>query len=117
MSVAAKNETPKKISADEMRKMREKDNRLVKGIFRCYEPRGGSFTFNYKKYRGDQVQKYTMVDGNTYEVPMMVARHLNNDCWYPRHSHVLDAAGNPIVDGGKKVQRCSFDSLEFTMDE
>ena len=42
MSVAAKNETPKKLSSDEIRKMREKDNRLVKGIFRCYEPRGGS---------------------------------------------------------------------------
>ncbi len=117
MSVAAKNETPKKISADELRKMKEKDHRMVKGIFRCYEPRGGAFTFNFKKYRGDQVKKYTMSDGQTYEVPMMVARHLNNDCWYPRHSHVLDSNGNPILDPGKKVQRCSFDSLEFTMDE
>ena len=117
MSVAATNEKRTKISNEEMRKMREKDNRLVKGIFRCYEPRGGSFTFNYKKYRRDKGLKYTISDGQTYEVPVMVAKHLNNDCWYPRHSHVLDSNGNPIVDPGKRVQRCSFDSLEFMMDE
>ncbi len=103
----------RKITDEEMRKMREKDNKIVKGMFRCYEPRGGSMTFSFKKYKGDDVLKYTMVDGDTYDIPLMVAKHLNQACYYPRHSHVLDANGKPSVEVGKKVQRCSFESLEF----
>ena len=107
----------RKMTQDEMRKNREKDHKIVKGIFRCYEPRGGSFTFNFKKHKGDEVLKYTMVDGHTYDVPLMVAQHLNQNCWYPKHTHVLDANGVPVVDVGSKVQRCSFDSLEFHHDD
>ena len=117
MSALTKPKNTRKITPDEMRKLREKDHKIVKGIFRCYEPRGGSFTFCFKKYKGDQTLKYTMVDGETYDVPIMVAKHLNQNCWYPRHTHVLDGNGNPTVNSGKKVNRCSFDSLEFMEDE
>lgn len=107
----------RKLTSEEIRKMREKDHKTVKGIFRCYEPRGGSFTFSFKKYKGDPVEKHTLVDGQTYELPLMVAKHLNNNCWYPRHSYVLDASGHPSVGQGKKVKRCSFESLEFYHEE
>jgi len=103
----------RKITDEEMRKMRQKDHKMVKGIFRCYEPRGGSMTFSFKKYKGDEVLKYTMVDGEIYDIPLMVAKHLNQQCYYPKHAHVLDADGKPSVEVGKKVQRCSFESLEF----
>ncbi len=107
----------RKITSTEMNKLREADHKMVKGIFRCYEPRGGSFTFNFKKYKGDNVLKYTMVDGETYDVPIMVAKHLNQNCWYPRHTHIQDMNGVPMVNQGKKVQRCSFESLEFFREE
>lgn len=103
----------RKITPDEMRKMREKDNKVVKGIFRCYEPPGGSVTFSFKKYEGDPIAKYTMVDGQTYDIPLMVAKHLNQNCAYYKNIHLLDANGHAIVDKGKKVNRCSFESLEF----
>ena len=103
----------RKTSDEEMREAREKDHKMVEGIFRSYEPRGGSVTFSFKKYKGDEVLKYTLTDGEIYTIPLMVAKHLNQDCYYPVHSHVLDANGNPSVEVGKKVQRCSFDSLEF----
>lgn len=103
----------RKIGDEEMRRMREKDHKIVKGMFRCYEPRGGSMTFSFKKYKGDDVLKYTLVDGDVYDIPLMVAKHLNQECFYPKHTHVLDANGNPSVEVGKKVQRCSFESLEF----
>lgn len=103
----------RKITTEEMNKMRESDHRVVRGMFRCYEPRGGSMTFSFKKYKGDEVLKYTMVDGDIYEIPLMVAKHLNQQCHYPKHTHVLDANGKPSVEVGKKVQRCSFESLEF----
>lgn len=107
----------RKLTNEEMKKMREKDHKMVKGRFLCFEPRGGSMTFSFKKYKGDPLLKYTMVDNEVYEVPLMVAKHLNNDCWYPVHSHVLDANGKPSVQVGKKVKRCSFESLEFNIEE
>lgn len=117
MTVITKPKNTRKLTPDDIRKMKEKDHKMVKGVFRCYEPIGGSFTFSVKKYKGDEVLTYTMVDGQVYDVPLMVAKHLNQNCWYPEHSHILDANGNPTVAVGKKVKRCSFDSLEFMMDE
>jgi len=113
MSLLAKPTQRIKFTEEELKKQKEEDHKMVKGVFRCYEPRGGSFTFCFKKHKGDQNLKYTMADGETYDIPLMVAKHLNQNCWYPRHTHVLDAAGNPIVDNNTKVKRCSFESLEF----
>lgn len=117
MTTATKPLNTRKISGDEMRRMRDKDNKIVKGVFRCYEPRGGSFTFSFKKYKGDPVLKLILVDGETYDLPLMVAKHLNQNCWYPKHSYVLDINGVPSVHAGQKVKRCSFESLEFYNEE
>lgn len=103
----------RKITDEEMRAMKKKDHKIVKGIFRCYEPNGGQMTFSFKKYPGDAVETHTLVDGKIYDLPLMVAKHLNQNCWYPTHSHVLDADGVPSVQIGKKTDRCSFESLEF----
>lgn len=107
----------KKISDEQMQKAIEKDHKMVKGIFRFLEVPGGSLSFSFHKYKGDSVLNYTMVDGKTYEVPRMVATHLNKNCGYERHGHVMDINGNPIVDRSKTVKRCSFESLEFMDDE
>lgn len=106
-----------KLISKELNDRKEKDHKMVKGIFRCFEPREGSITFAFKKYAGDEVLKYTMVDGDTYDVPVMVAKHLNQNCWYPKHAHVLDANGKPSVEIGQRVKRCSFESLEFQFED
>lgn len=103
----------RRISAEEMKKMRIEGNRKVKGIFRCFEPMGGSMKFCFKKFPGDPVETYDLKDGEIYELPMMVARHLKNGCNYPVHSHILDADGNPRIDVGRNVQRCTFEGLDF----
>jgi hypothetical protein len=103
----------KKLTPEQLKKMKEQDHRMVKGIFRCMEPPGGSVTFSYKKYAGDPVEKYTMADGKVYTVPLMVAKHINNHCTYDIHQHTLDLDGNPRVDVGKRVKRFSFESLDF----
>jgi len=103
----------RKISTEEMKKMRQEGNRKVKGIFRCFEPMGGAMKFCFKQFPGDDIITYDLLDGKIYELPLMVARHLKNGCNYDVHSHILDAEGNPRVDVGKKVQRCTFESLDF----
>lgn len=106
---AQKEELKKKLKIQ-----REKDNEMVKGIFRFHEVPGGQIKFPYRAYKEDQVENYTLVDGQVHTIPFGVAHHLNKDCWYPEHAYQLDAEGKPKMKIGKKVQRCSFQSLEFT---
>ena len=92
---------------------RDKDREKVKGIFRYYEIPNGSMNFVYKKYKEDDVERYDLIDGHVYELPLGVAKHLNKNGWYPRHAYTMDEAGKPSMKIGKKVRRFGFESLEF----
>lgn len=92
---------------------RDKDRQPVKGIFRFYEVPGGSMSFNFKKYKEDQVEKYTLVDGEVYTLPLGVAKHLTKNGNYPVHRHMKDDTGKVSMRIGQKVNRFGFESLEF----
>jgi hypothetical protein len=92
---------------------RKKDREPVRGIFRFHEVPGGQMEFVFKKYKGDPLEKFTMVDGEVYTVPLGVAKHLNANCWYPSYNYKNDEAGRPTMSVSEKVRRCSFQSLEF----
>jgi hypothetical protein len=101
---------------DKVYRMWKEESRLVKGVFRCMEPAGGCVRFCFRKYKWDPVQWYTMYDGETYEVPLSVARHLNQNCNVPVHSHVLDSQGKPTLDvKGKTRSRMNFESTLFAV--
>lgn len=100
-----------------MKLQREKDKEMVRGIFTFHEVPGGQMQFCYKYYDGDEVETYTMRDGETYSIPRGVAKHLNKNCWYPVHQYAVDETGRSIARIGQKVRRCSFNSLEFMDDE
>lgn len=108
----------KKINKEETKKKlehnRERDREKVRGIFRYNEVPGGALNFVFKVYDGDQVERYDLVDGQVYELPLGVARHLNTNVWYPNHSYLLDKDGKPQMHMTKKVRRATFQSLEFT---
>lgn len=93
--------------------MRDKDRELVKGIFRFHEVPGGVMSFVYRAYKEDPVERYDLVDGEVYSLPLGVAKHLNKNVWYPVHAHKLDDEGKVSTIIGRKVKRCSFQSLEF----
>jgi hypothetical protein len=93
--------------------MRDKDRELVKGIFRFHEVPGGVMEFAFKKWKQDPVEKFVMKDGMIYTVPLGVAKHLNQNCWYPVHGFMTDENGQPSPKVQQKVRRCSFQSLEF----
>lgn len=98
---------------------RDQDREPVKGIFRFHEVPGGTMSFVYKGYNGDNVERYDLIDGQVYTVPLGVAKHLNKNLWYPEYSYVKSEGtytghgpGN-VMRATKKVRRCSFQSLEF----
>ena len=119
MSVTPENVTPKAKkapkSAKEMKSEQERDQEVVRGIFRFHEVPGGTLSFVYKKYKGEEVKHFTMKDGEVYSIPLGVAKHLNKNCWYPVHDHKVDDFGKFTNEYrvAKKVRRVSFQSLEF----
>jgi len=98
---------------ESLKYQRDKDRQMVKGIFRFYEVPGGSVSFNYRKYKEDTIERYDLVDGQVYTIPLGVAKHLTKNCSYPVHKHLKDESGKVSMRIGQKVNRVGFESLEF----
>ena len=103
----------KKEPPKNLKYQRDKDREIVKGIFKFYEVPGGSMSFVYRAYKEDQVERFDLVDGQVYKLPLGVAKHLNKNGWYPLHTYALDEYGKPAMKIGQKVRRFGFQSLEF----
>jgi hypothetical protein len=91
---------------------RQRDRKMVRGKFQFHEIPGGEMTFNFYQYKGDPIEKYTLKDGEIYELPLGVAKHLNK-VGMPVHEHAQDENGRPLMKIGSFERRCSFQSLEF----
>lgn len=106
-------EEEKKKAAELNEKNRAEDARLVKGIFKNLECQGGDVEFAYHKYKGDPTRIYRFVDGEEYEIPLGVAKHLNQQCKYKKSRYLVDADGKRIISADKPVERYQFVSTEF----
>jgi hypothetical protein len=67
----------KEIAKEKLQEFIKEETRLVRGIFQCFETPGSSVKITCKKYPGIPHFEKTMTDGETYEIPLYVARHLN----------------------------------------
>lgn len=93
---------------------RKQDAQMVKGIFKNYECPGGALRFSFKKYKEDPIQDYELHDGRVHTIPRGVAKHLNNNCWYPEYEYIKGEQTQNIEYGIKtKIKRFGFQSLEF----
>jgi hypothetical protein len=132
--------TDKEASREQIRKFAEEESRLVKGRFRNLENPGAAATIIVRKYPGIPDFKEKMMDGETYSIPLYVARHLQgidatakkldgrlNTCSTIVHGWKTSKTGFPTArdpsdldqyDRGMTVpimhkRRYSFESLEF----
>lgn len=94
---------------------RQRDSKMVRGKFINHEAPGCPFSFSYYAYEGEPVKEYTLQDGEIRELPLGVAKHLNN-VGYPVHEHTTDENGKPLMRIGTFERRCSFQSLDFMPD-
>jgi len=95
----------------------ERDHKMVKGKFSFLEVPGGTLRFSYIKYDGDKTLRYELKDGEVYELPYMVAKHLATDVSYPVHSFQTDELGKPVMAIGRTVHRTGFQRLDFLEDD
>ena len=116
MAVEQKKEVSKSnlpIKGKDLKYQRDRDREMVRGIFRFFEVPGGNMSFSFRKYREDEIETYSLNDGEIYTIPRGVAKHLSNNCWYPEHAYKQDEHGKPSMMVSKKKRRCTFEPLEF----
>lgn len=84
---------------------KKKDQEVRSAIFRYHEQPGGTLKFAYRRYKDEKTTDYELTDGQKYQLPYGVIRHVNEDCAYPEHNYIMDVNGNPIVSKRKGYQR------------
>lgn len=70
------NEAQKKEAAKKIAAQKEKDGEVISGVFKNIECKGSSLSFWFKKYDEPPIY-YEFMDGQRYEIPRMVAEHIN----------------------------------------
>lgn len=102
------------VKAEDLRqKMRNEDSRMVKGMFKNLEVKGGDLTFTYKKYKEDSYQTYHFEDGQIYEIPLGVANHIKEMTKVKKHAYLVDKDGKKVSGIGSYDQRYEFIPTEF----
>lgn len=121
MAVVKKEVSPKQ----NLKYQRDKAREIVKGMFKFYEVPGGSLSFSFREFKEDKTERYDMVDGEIYSIPLGVARHLNKRGSYPVYNFVpgdnsiqtgaavQGFANNNVQKITQQVRRFAFQSLEF----
>ncbi len=104
---------PKVIADLEIKRLADRE--LVRGIFRYHETPNGEVGFAYRAYKADPLETYVLKDGETYTIPMGVAKHLNmvGRCDYPTYAYKNDESGRPVMSLNQRVRRMSFQNLDF----
>lgn len=112
-AVAVKTSSKENKPKQNLKYLRDKHREMVKGIFKFFEVPGGNMSLCFKEFKEDRVERYDFVDNQMYTIPLGLAKHLNNNCFYPVHAFLMDENGMPKARINQKVHRCGFQSLEF----
>lgn len=101
---------------DKFQKEREADAKIIRGKFVNRENKGASLTFHYKKYKGEPLKTYRLIDGNEYDLPIGVIKHLVNNCQVEESTNdvtLIDPNTYQPLYAKKMVPRFTFVTSEF----
>jgi hypothetical protein len=99
------NKTP--VNTDSIESLTKATDRAVVGTFVNIECPGQPAKICCKYYKEQEFYSKTFEDGQKYTVPLSVARHINERCFYEPHTYLQDEKGNPLK-SGKKLPRYKF---------
>lgn len=117
----------KEVSPEQKKALEEQyriDHQIVKGVFKNFKQKNEPVRFVFRKYKEDPIDWYPkdvngkkqyFHDGKTYEIPLMVANHLNNNCYREIHTNAQDDNGKPLPESivGSKQHRFAFMNTDF----
>jgi hypothetical protein len=96
------------VNIDSIEGMTPEKDKKVTGTFLNVECPGQPATVCCKAlYRGFGYWSKTFLDGEKAEIPLSVARFINERCSWERHEHTLDEKGNQVKTP-KKIYRYKF---------
>ena len=132
------NTEKKKHTAGEAEKIladrKSKDATPVTIIFKNYETPGAPVTFGIKLHHGEEIDMYELYDGERYRLPLGVAKHLAQECYYKQYKHQpgeehrgdqgvrvapyarglnIDGKLRPVMYQSKKIYRYGVIPLDF----
>jgi len=72
------NKVPQERRDELMKKARKEHEKMIRGQFEFIDAQGGWLDFVYRWFPGDPIQIIKLVHGEIVELPMGIAKHLNN---------------------------------------
>lgn len=94
-----------------MDKMRKEGEKLVKGMFEFVDAGGGWLEFSHRFFPGP-IQTVKIIHGEICDIPMILAKHLNNVYKKVRLPATADASG-VIRTTLTKTSRCRFTPMDI----
>ena len=92
---------------------RDRDAEMVKGVFHYHERPGQSLKFDFSQYGNEKQTNWELKDGQSYELPRGVARHLNNSGFRNVHEWYRNDRGEERMRLARKHRRYSWENLDF----
>lgn len=68
----------KQKSAEKIKKLQKEGEKMIKGMFEFTDAQGGWLDFSYRFYPGEPVRTVHITHGEIVDIPLDLARHLNN---------------------------------------
>lgn len=97
-----------------MEKMRKDGDKLIKGMFEFVDAQGGWLDFSYRFFPGEPIRTVKITHGEIVDIPMILAKHLNNV-----YKKVRKMPDN--LDAGKfsmtKISRCRFTPMDMLSED
>ena len=106
-------QSKKPVNKDSIEAMTKEKDRMVKGIFKNLECPNQPAFVGCRMYKDQPIFQKWFNDGEQTEIPLSVARHINENTTYSVHGYLLDCNGDYIKGAGRQVQRYAFTSIDF----
>lgn len=87
---------------------------IVRGRFIFNECPGGEIGVPFQEDSSTPLKTYLLKDKQIYDLPLGVARHLNNNCNYPIYEIRRDERGTSSTGVKEFIHRTSFQPLSFS---
>lgn len=75
---APANDKQKAEVAEKIKQLRKEGEKMIKGMFEFVDAQGGWLNFSFRYFPGDSIKTIKIVHGEICDVPMILAKHLNN---------------------------------------
>jgi hypothetical protein len=97
-------------SAEKIKKLQKDGEKLIKGMFEFTDAGGGWLDFSYRFYPGEPIRTVKITHGEVCDIPIDLAKHLNN-CY--KKIRLMREKADEGVDTVTKTSRTRFTPMDI----